>query len=178
MPITANTTQSSLSFPSIVELAGAETACISDGDWAYTADTKTTWRLDRKATTGGVVTRNGNGRWLPFAQGSAVEVLTATDPAQTLPLLPYGVSILENLTGGAVFFALPDGTDGMTKTIVGGSNGTNAPNIMFVRSTNTVPPSPDVLDVNTGNSIQLVWITARGGWVATGFSANVNTAWD
>ncbi|MFI5299116.1 MAG: hypothetical protein ACHREM_13550 [Polyangiales bacterium] len=66
MTITATTTQISLSFPNATALAKATVVEFADGEWAYTSDTKTTWRLDRSATVGGVPTSNGYGRWLPF----------------------------------------------------------------------------------------------------------------
>ena len=178
MAITGNPTQNSLSFASATELANTDVQWCADGEWAYTQDTGTTYRLRRAIMNGagGVPVKGGYGTWVPCSASDYVEVLTVTDLSETLTLAPYGVSVLENSAGGYFFFNLPDATDGTVKEIVSGANGQNAANAFSVRCTNNL--GNDLLDFDVGWAVRLVWVTARGGWVAINYTPNANAAWD
>jgi hypothetical protein len=116
----------------------------------------------------------------PAGGGGGVEVLTATpgssqgSPTATLSLA-VEVSVLINPTGSTAFYALPNGTDGTIKEIVNGAN-LGATTLTVVTMQNNI--SNDPIDINSGQSARLVWVTAQGGWLALNVCSNVNALWD
>ncbi|MFI5296471.1 MAG: hypothetical protein ACHREM_00115 [Polyangiales bacterium] len=125
MPLSGSPTQQKTSVQTVQELSGLIGAAIADGEFAYVVETKTTYRLDRTATTGGVPSGDGYGRWLPFlSTGSAGMGFVDTNAATTSSSLyadlldvtvtnVYGGAFL--ITFAASFFLTPGG-DGQPTT--------------------------------------------------------------
>lgn len=130
MPISPTTTQVGLSVRNATELALVNVTSFSAGELAYKQDDKTYWSLDRTATSGGIATADGYGRWLPFAGGSSsggtlpttlvVDLTATTDGTGTLGS-PFNKiqSAINALTPASV-----------TRTILVGS-GVSTENLVF-----------------------------------------------
>ena len=114
--------------------------------------------------------------------GGGVELLNATPgssagtPVGSLDLSVQVSILINNGTGGAAYWHLPDGTEGLIKEIVCGAPNLQSDNFVGVTSTNAY--GNDLLDFNNFSSVRLVWCSGAGGWVTVSACTNTNQPWD
>lgn len=78
--------------------------------------------------------------------------------------------------GGETDMPLPDGTDGQTKRIVNGVNNVIATSFISIACTNNF--GNDYIDLQNGQSVDLIWLTEFGGWVITACNNDLSQFWD